>query len=182
VYESPVSAGKKASILNFLLTIGLAIVGFIYLMLAAYSQDPLWFWPKFNALPNQITVRCYGSELKLDGTSAQAQAIALLVNEQISGDKRFDPLNLTAPTYEYYQSDPGVATIELTYAAPVRIHLPNKYFTNITSLLIPLDGRYANSAIVFGLINGKPAGGSIHVTTNQPIIDYLAGSSLCSKF
>jgi hypothetical protein len=178
--DSSVSAGKKVSILDFLLTIGLAIVVFIYLMLAAYSRDLLWFWPKFDEMPVLVLVRCQGQEHRLEGTSAEAQVIAWMLNEQLSGNKRFDNLNLSAPTYEYYQTDQGVITLELLYSEPVRIHLPNMYFSNITSLLVPVEGRYANNKIVFGLINGVPAGGSIHVNSTQKIVDYFAKSGLCT--
>jgi hypothetical protein len=181
VYDSSMSAGKKASLLNFLLTIALVLALFVYLMVTAYSRDPLWFWPKFEFEPALVVIRCYGSERTLSGVSAEAEAIALLVNQQLSGSKRFDPLSLSAPTLEYYRADPGVVTLELFYAGPVRVHLPNMYFTDLTSLLVPLDGRYADSAIVFGLIDGVPAGGSLHVATNQKIINYLADSALCVK-
>jgi hypothetical protein len=174
-----ISAGKKASILDFLLTIALVIVGSVYLVVAAFSGDLKWFWPKFNSMPSQVVVLCHGHETRLEGTSLEAEALALLMNGQLSGDKRFDPLNLTPSTYAYYRSDPAVVTLELVYAAPVRIHLPNKYFTNITSLLIPLQGRYANSSILFGLIDGVPAGGSLHLTSIQPVIDRLASTGLC---
>jgi hypothetical protein len=176
-----VSAGKKASLLDFLLTIILAIAGFLYLIMAAYSHDPLWFWPKFSDMPAQIIIRCHGSERTLERNSKEAGEIAALTNDQISGDKRFDILNLTDPTYHYYETDPGVVTLELVYSDPVRIHFPNMFFTNITSLLIPLEGRYASSSIVFGLINGVPAGGSFHMKSNQAIIDYLDRSALCNK-
>jgi hypothetical protein len=176
-----VSAGKKASLLDFFLTIALAIGGFLYLILSAYSHDPLWFWPKFNAFPAQIIVRCYGNERTLDGSSYEVQRISALVNDQISGSKRFDPLSLSDQTYAYYQTDPDVVTLELVYAEPIRIHFPNMFFSNITSLLIPLDGRYASSSIVFGLIYGIPSGGSFHMTSNQAIIDYLDRSILCKK-
>jgi hypothetical protein len=176
-----VSAGKKASLLDFFFTITLSIAGFLYLILAAYSHDPLWFWPKFSSLPAQIIIRCYGSERALDGNSKEGQEISALVNDQISGDKRFDPLSLSDQTYTYYQVDPGVVTLELVYAEPIRIHFPNMFFTNITSLLIPLDGRYANSSTVFGLIDGVPAGGSFHTKSNQAIVDYLDRAALCMK-
>jgi hypothetical protein len=175
------SAGKKVSILEFLLTIGFAILALIYLMLTATSHDLLWFWPKFNNVPVQMTIRCYGQERKLEGTSEEAQAITMLVNEQLSGNKRFDTLNLSTPTYDYYQNDPGVMTLKLDYSSPVRIHLPNVYFTNITSLLIPLEGRYANTSIIFGMIYGVPTGGSLHVNSTQPIIDYLTITGLCTN-
>jgi hypothetical protein len=181
VSDLSVSAGKKASLLDFLLTILLTMAGFLYLVLAGYSRDPLWFWPKFNALPAQIIVQCYGNERTLEGNSKEGQEITVLVNEQVSGDKRFDPLSLSDQTFDYYQNDPGVVTLELVYVEPVRIHFPNMFFRNVTSLLIPLDGRYASSSTVFGLIDGVPAGGSFHTTSNQAIIDYLNRSALCIK-
>jgi hypothetical protein len=181
VADLSISAGKKASLLDFLLTIILTTAGGLYLIMAAYSHDPLWFWPKFSDVPAQIIVRCYGSERTLEGNSKDGEEITRLVNDQISGDKRFDPLSLTDPTYDYYQSDPDVMTLELVYSYPVRVHFPNMFFTNITSFLIPLDGRYASSSIVFGLINGVPAGGSFHVKSNQSIIDYLDRTALCNK-
>jgi hypothetical protein len=179
--DSPVSAGKRASVLGFLLTIVLVVAGFVYLLKTAYSSDPLWFWPRFEEMPVQVVIQCHGRTNMLEGTSPDAKNIAALVNQQISGKKRFDPLSLTEATYTHYQTDPGVVTLELLYAEPVRIHMATMHFTNITSLLIPLEGRYANTAIVFGLIDRRPAGGSIHMETNQPIIDYLSGSGLCSK-
>ena len=181
MYDSSASAGKKASLLNFLLTILLVVAGSLYLVLAAYSRDLLWFWPKFSAQPMQIILSCYGQKSIVEGTSEEALALRTLVNGQISGKKRFDPLNLTESTQAYYRNDPGVVTMEVVYSEPIRIHLPNMFFTNITSILIPLDGRYAHSAIVFGLIDGIPAGGSLHVGSNQPIIDYLTRAGLCFK-
>ena len=53
MYDSSVSAGKKASLLNFLLTIALVVAGFLYLLVTAYSRDPLWFWSKFDE-PQQV--------------------------------------------------------------------------------------------------------------------------------
>jgi hypothetical protein len=179
MYDPSVSPGKKASILNFLFTIAIVITSSIYLIMAAFSRDLLWFWPKFDVMPAQIIIHCFGNEERFEGNSQVTKEIVSLVNEQISGDKRFDPLNLTDPTYAYYQNDSGVVIMELVYAEPIRIHLPNMFFTNITSLLIPLNGRYANSSIVFGLIDGLPAGGSFHITSTQAIKDYLDRSSIC---
>jgi hypothetical protein len=177
--DMPESAGKKASLLNFLLTISIVVAGFVYVMKAAYSSDPLYFLSSFDSIPSQIELRCHGKTTYLEGSSAEAATITSLVNEQLSDEKRFDPLNLTDATYKYYRTDPDVVTLELIYAEPVRVHLPNMFFKDITSLLIPLEGRYAKSAIVFGLINEHPAGGSLHMNTNRPILDALASSGLC---
>ena len=175
------SPGKKVSILNFLITIVLVALLFYYVSMAAMTGDALWFWPLFEEMPSQVVIHCYGQEKSLEGTSEDATAIASLLNEQISGDKRWDELNLTDPTHEYYMTDAEIMVLELFYAEPIRIHLPNRFFSGIDSLLVPLDGRYADTSIIFGLIDGRPAGSSFHVGTNQPLIDYLAQEGLCSK-
>jgi hypothetical protein len=176
---SEVSAGKHVSLWGFLLTIVLVVAGAVYTLKAAYSRDPLWFWSGFEAMPSQVVIRCHDRTVILGSASPDTGGIAALVNQQLSGRKRFDPMSLSDATFAYYQTDPGVVTLELIYAEPVRVHLPNMYFTNITSFLIPLEGRYADTAILFGLIDGRPAGGALHVETNQPIVDYLAGATLC---
>jgi hypothetical protein len=177
---SEVSAGKHVSLWGFLLTIVLVVAGAVYLLKAAYSRDPLWFWSGFEATPSQVVIRCRDDRtIILGSASPDTGRIASLVNQQLSGEKRFDPMSLSDATFAYYQDDPGVVTLELIYAEPVRVHLPNMYFTNITSFLIPLEGRYADTAIIFGLIDDRPAGGALHVKTNQPIVDYLADAALC---
>lgn len=178
--ESPVSSGKQASLVGFLITIVLVVAGFIYLLKTMYSRDPLWFWPTFDSMPYQVEIQCHGHRILLDGTSDQAINIAILVNQQLSGRKPFDPLTLSDATYVYYQTEPEVVTLELIYDRPVRVHMPTMHFTNITSLFIPLQGRYADSSIIFGMIEGHPAGGSIHIKTFQAVVDYLSESELCA--
>ena len=177
--ESAVSAGKQASLFSFVLTIGLVVAGSMYLLKTAYSRDPLWFWPTFESMPSQVMIHCHGNKILLEGSSIEAINIASMVNQQLSGKKQFDPLSLSTATHDYYKTEADVVSLELIYSEPVRVHLPTMYFTNITSLLIPLQGRYADTNIVFGLIDGHPAGGSIHINSNQAMINYLDESELC---
>jgi hypothetical protein len=177
--QSQVSAGKHVSLWGFLVTIALVMVGFVYLLKTAYARDPLWFWPVFEEKPTQVVVKCHGDIIILGSSVPDTQNIASLVNQQLSRKKRFDPLNLTDPTFVYYQTDPSVVTLELIYPNPVRIHQASMYFSNITSIMIPLEGRYANSATIFGLIDNHPTGGALHMQTNQPLVDYLSKTGLC---
>jgi hypothetical protein len=172
-------SGTGASILDFFFTLVLVLSGTTYLVISASARDLMWFLPKFEARPSRIEIHCYGSLIVLDGYSSLAQEIAVRLNEQVSGDRRFDSMNLSPATHAYYRNDPTVLVLELFYSGKVRIHLPNMFFNGVTSLLVPLDGRYASSAIIFGLKDQVPVGGSFHVSSNQAIKDLLAERNLC---
>lgn len=180
-YASSPSAGRTASVLNFVLTIFLVITGFIYLSLTAYTKDALWFYPVFNAQPSVGIIRCYGEQVTLRENDAHLTAIVELVNKQISGDKRWDELNLTNVTYLDYQTGRNVMILELYYDEPQRIHSTSPFFSGFDMLLIPLDGRFASMNIMFSLIRGKPAGGSFHVETFEPVREYITNNAICVK-
>lgn len=179
--SSQQSAGRTASVLNFLVTIFLAIVAFIYLSLTAYTKDALWFNPVYNANPAFGILRCYGEEILIQEDSPHFVAITDLVNEQVSGDKRWDELNLSDDTFEYYQSSDQMMLLELHYDEPQRIHSFSPFFSNFDALLIPLDGRHAEKTILFSLVNGKPSGGSFHLETYDPLLSYIEENDLCKR-
>ncbi|HRQ23422.1 MAG TPA: hypothetical protein PLF42_08370 [Anaerolineales bacterium] len=157
------------------------ITGFIYLSLTAYTKDALWFYPVFNAQPSVGIIRCYGEQVTLRENDAHLTAIVELVNKQISGDKRWDELNLTNVTYLDYQTSRNVMILELYYDEPQRIHSTSPFFSGFDMLLIPLDGRFASMNIMFSLIRGKPAGGSFHVETFEPVREYITNNAICVK-
>lgn len=180
-YVSDQSTGKTASVLNFLVTITLAVLFLIYFSIMAYTKDALWFYPVFDAVPAQITIRCYGEQVTLDQDSEHLAVIAGMVNEQISGDKRWDELNLTDPTYQDYQTTTRMMILELSYSEPQRIHSQSPFFSGFNTLLIPLNGRFSDTYIMFALRNGKPAGGSFHVQSFEAVRSYIETNSLCVK-
>lgn len=174
------STGRNASVLNFILTVFVSIMMCIYLSLAAYTKDLLWFYPVFEAQPAFGVMRCYGEEMVLQEGSEQLAALTLLVNEQISGDKRWDELNLTDETFEYYQTSDLMMILELHYDQPQRIHSFSPFFSNFDTLLIPLDGRHAEKNLIFSLVTGKPSGGSFHLETFALVLAYIESNDLCT--
>lgn len=175
------SAGRSASVLNFLFTTFLTIAALIYLSLTAYTKDALWFYPVYDAQPVFGVVRCYGEEVLLQEGSEHLAAMTTLVNEQVSGDKRWDELNLSDETFEYYQTSNLMMILELHYDEPQRIHSFSPFFSNFDTLLIPLDGRHAEKNILFSLVKGKPSGGSFHLTTFAPVLTYIEDNDLCKR-
>ncbi|GAB4569068.1 MAG: hypothetical protein Fur0017_13340 [Anaerolineales bacterium] len=175
------SSGRTASVSNFLLTVSLAIAAFIYLSLTAYTKDPLWFYPVYEARPAFGILRCYGGEILIQEDSPHLAPITALLNEQISGDKRWDELNLTDETFKYFQTSDLMLLLELHYDEPQRIHSYSPFFSNFDTLLIPLDGRHAEKTILFSLVNGKPSGGSFHLETYAPLLAYIENNNLCKR-
>lgn len=175
------SAGRTASVFNFLITSLFAILAFIYLSLTAYTKDALWFYPVFEAQPAFAVLRCYGEEILIQKDSSHLASITAMVNEQISGDKRWDELNLTDETFQYYQTSDLMMLLELHYEESQRIHSFSPFFSNFDALLIPLDGRHAEKTIIFSLVKGKPSGGSFHLTTFDPVMEYIESAGLCKR-
>jgi hypothetical protein len=69
--------------------------------------------------------------------------------------------------------------LELHYAEPQRIHSFSPFFSNFSTLLIPLDGRHAEKNLIFSLVRGKPSGGSFHFETFAPVLSYIESNDLC---
>ena len=175
------SAGRNASVLNFLLTVFIGIVAFIWISITVYTKDALWFYPVYNAQPAFGIVQCYGEEVLLREGSDDLTAITQLVNEQISGDKRWDELNLSDDTFQYFQSSDLMMVLELHYDEPQRIHSFSPFFSNFDTLLIPLDGRHSEKNIMFSLVNGKPSGGSFHLTSFASVLSYIESKEICKR-
>ena len=180
-YPSDRSSGRTASVLNFLITVTLAIAFLIYFSITAYTKDALWFYPVFDATPAAVEILCYGGRVTLEPGSVHFTTVYGMVNEQISGDKRWDPLNLTDPTHQDYRTTDVMMVLEMSYDEPQRIHSRSPFFSGFTSLLIPLDGRYSDQNIMFALRNGKPSGGSFHLQSLEQTRQYIENNNLCRK-
>ena len=170
---------KNPSILGLLFSVTLGVLAFVYIFIAIFSRDPLWFWPRFAEVPQRIVVHCQGEDVVLEANSPHLAAITALFNQQISGEKRWDQLSFSQP--EYYRSGQDVISIETTYSEPVRIHHYNLFFRNLDTLIILLEGANAQTNPVFGLIGEFPTSGALHVEDTQPLRDYLAQNQICPR-
>lgn len=166
--------------------LSIALIGIVSVVVIAYgvislnTGDWLWFWPKFDSRPDQITLHCYGNDVVVDPYSKGFSDITRLVNASLSGEKRWDPLSLSEATYADYQTHPKMMTLELHYAEDVRVHTGTIYFSNVNTLIIPLDGRHAQVGAVFGRTDaGDPAAGSLIVDNTSVIAKQLSAAGLC---
>jgi hypothetical protein len=157
--------------------VGVALLAF--LVISFNTGDLLWFLPTFNGLPANMVVHCYGQDVVIEAGNPSYQAVNEAVNSSLSGSKRWDSLSMSDITYEEYQTSPSVMVIELRYDPPTRIHSIYKFYKNVDTIVIPLDGRHASTNAVFGHLRGYMIAGSLHVDSMEPIVNALAEEGIC---
>ncbi|MFN2212713.1 MAG: hypothetical protein ACK2UE_06540 [Anaerolineales bacterium] len=157
----------------------IVLVPLIYLIIALNTGDLLWASPVFNASPQTITIHCFGEDVYLDAGTADFEAVTDLVNESLSGRKRWDSITISNETYQDYQSHPQMMVVELTYPKPIRVHSRYKFFSNVDRIIIPLVGRHSETNAIFGRRLEYTTAGSFHVNDLTGIKDFLADSELC---
>ena len=157
----------------------LVLVPLIYFIIAMNTGDLLWASPVFNYQPQTITIHCFGEDVYLESGSADFEAMTDLVNQSMTGRKRWDSISLSDATYQDYQSDPQMMVVELTYPEPIRVHSRYKFFSNVDRIIIPLVGRHAQTNAIFGRRSEYPAAGSFHVIDLAPVKDFLMENDLC---
>lgn len=159
----------------------LAILPIVYGVIALNTGDLLWISPVFSAEPDAIVIHCYGNDVPVEPGSRGFTQITNLVNGALSGTKRWDQLSLSEATYQDYLHSSEMMVLELDYSQPVRVHSQYKFFSDVDTLLIPLDGRHASTNAVFALRQGKADAGSMHIESNAPLVEYMAAENLCRK-
>lgn len=153
----------------------------VFVIIVMNTGDILWFWPLFDEMPYQIVVYCYGEDIILKPDNPSYEAVNTVVNESLSGTKRWDPLSMSEVTYADYHINSTMMVLELTYDPPVRMHSFYKFYKNIDTLVVPLDGRHASSNSVFGRLRGHTLAGSMHIKTRTSMIITLDEQNLCPK-
>lgn len=174
-------AGSRSepSVLKFLATMGLFVIVAVYVMISLGTGDFLWFYPKFSHTPETIVVHCYGETIEMEPGSYHFEALTKITNESLSGRKRWDPLTMSQGSYQDYQTHPGMMTLELFYPEAVRVSSQYRFYSNVDNLVIPLEGRHADSNAIFGQNDGVTLGGSLHVESTDPIRQYLHNQNIC---
>lgn len=171
---------KKPSLLNLFGTAAVFIVIAVFAMVSLNTGDFLWFWPFFDETPAQITVYCYGKDVALQPGSAAFIELTTIFNENLSGYKNWDSTTMSEESWEDYQTFDQFATLVVSYSEPVRIHSTYKYFSNVDTLIVPLDGRHSASNSVFSIVRGNPGVGSFHIETIDPLIEFMNLQGVCS--
>ena len=154
---------NQPSLLNLFGTVAVLIVVAVVGFMTVNTGDPLWFWPIFNEQPTRITVHCYGEAVVLEPGGKHFDELTEVFNTTLSGYKNWDSLNLSEETWKDYQTHAKMMTLVLSYGEPVRVHSIYKYYSTVDTLVVPLDARHDTTNAVFGLNNGVPASGALHV-------------------
>lgn len=151
----------------------------IYSIISIATGDWLWFSQNFAETPRSVVVYCFGETIEINPGSYHFSALTEIANKQLSGKKRWDSLSLSEATYQEYQSRSNTKVIEFYYPEPVRVHNPSRFFSSVDTLIIPLEGRHAQTNAVFGQNSGVPAAGSLHIDSTERFEQYLQNQKIC---
>jgi hypothetical protein len=171
---------NQPSLLGLLGTVVIFVIAAGYGIVALSTEDALWFVPTFSEDAAEVAVYCRGEQATVTAGSPHLPSINVFINEVLSGRNNWDSLTMSEATYRYYRESDAVVALEIRYDHPVRVHSIYKYFSGIDTIVIPLVGRHANVNAVFGMIDGVPTAGALHVDSPDKILDYLAANGLCS--
>jgi hypothetical protein len=157
------------------LLILIGLIGlFAYGVIAAMSEDPLWFLGR-AALPDpqRIVIRVDGQKTVLTASSPGYEPLVTATKKAMSSFSNLAPrsLGLSEETLAEYQHHGTL--LELYFSAPVDFHLP---FSDgkPTALLIPIKGRHAGHGYVFRGRDGKWWAGQMVMRDAQPLLDALS--------
>ena len=170
---------SNPSVLNLVLIVVVTIAVLAYAIISLATGDWMWFSNRFAETPNNVVVHCFGNTIDFDPGTYQFSALSELMNETMSGQKRYDPLSMSSETYQDYQQHPGMVAIEFHYPTAIRVHSGYKFFSNVDNLVIPLEGRHAQTNAVFGQNQGVTTAGSLHVNSTERLKEFLRNQKIC---
>ncbi len=170
---------SSPSLVSLGLTALVITAALVYGFIALSTEDPLWFTTTFDAYPEAIDVHCYGGHTTMRPGDDDFDELVAVINETLSGSKNYDPLTMSVETYEYYLTSEAVMALELVYSQKVRIHSFYRFFSNLDSIVIPLDGRHAASNAIFGRANNLSTSGSLHYAGMPAVRAFVESSGIC---
>ena len=171
---------RQPSVWGIIGTTLVFIIVTFYAVISLNTRDLLWFWPKFENQPDRILVHCYGEDVEITAASQNFDPMSDVINDTLSGEKRWDPLSLSEATYDEYRTSPRMMTLEVYFPEPVRIHTQTAFFSNVDILVIPLDARHSAHNTLFGRTQaGDQTAGSLHVDSLDDLRAYLYTHAIC---
>jgi hypothetical protein len=170
---------KDPSIRNLVIVVVIVLVLIIYAIISFTTGDWLWFSTSFRETPYAVVLHCRGETLNIDQGSFHFSRLTRIMNESMSGRKRWDSLSMSEETYHDYQSNPQMVVVEFFYREPVRVHSTYTFYSNVDNLVVPLEGRHAQTNAIFGQNDGVPTGGSLHIESKDEFKVYLQNMELC---
>lgn len=158
------------TLLIFLLTIAI----FVYSIIAAMSEDLLWF--QGGAVvpdPARIVIRVDGQTTILNPGSPGYDAVLQAARDALSRFDNWAPISagLSEATLAEYQHSGAI--LELYFDEPVNFRQP---FSDgqPTALLIPIEGRQAAKRYVLRGKDGKWWSGAMIMRDPRPLLDTLS--------
>lgn len=170
---------KDPSVRNLVIIVVIVIALSIYAIISFATGDWLWFSSSFRETPTAVVLHCRGETVSFDQGSFHFSKLTRIMNDSMSGRKRWDPLTMSEETYNEYTTSPQMIALEFFYREPIRVHSSYKFYSSVNNLVIPLEGRHSQTNAVFGQNDGVPAGGSLHINSTDQFKEFLNNMELC---
>lgn len=170
---------KDPSIRNLVIIVIVVLILIVYAIIAFTTGDLLWFSTTFRETPYAVVLHCRGETLDIDQGSFHFSRLTRIMNDSMSGRKRWDSLTMSTETYQDYQTNPQMVVVEFFYREPVRVHSTYSYYSNVDNFVVPIEGRHAQANVVFGQNNGIPTGGALYIESIDEFKVYLQNMDLC---
>lgn len=174
-----IGSRSSPSVLNLVLIVIVIIAAVDYVLISLDTQDWIWFSNRFTETPNRVIVHCYGKSIPLDRGSNHFSVLTGIMNEIMSGQKRYDPLSVSLETYQDYQQSSEMVTIEFFYPAVLRVSNGNQTYSSVDNFVVPLEGRHVQAYTIYGQNEGVPMAGSLHVDSTERLKEYLRNQNIC---
>ncbi len=174
-----VGTRKEPSIRNLVIIVVIVMILTVYAFISFGTGDWLWFSANFSARPSAVVLHCYGETISYDPGSFQFSKFTEIMNDSMSGRKRWDPLTMSEQTYTEYQTHPQMLVVEFFYPEPQRVHSTSSLYSNVDNLVVPLEGRHSRTNAVFGQNGGVPTGGSLHIDSTDQFREFIRNMDLC---
>jgi hypothetical protein len=174
-----IGSRSSPSVLNLVLIVIVIIAVADYVFISLDTDDWIWSMNRFAETPNRVIVHCYGKSINLDWGSNHLSTLAEIMNEIMSGQKRYDPLSMSLETYQDYQHSSGMMTIEFFYPAALRVNSGIQTYSSVDNIVVLLEGWHAQTNAILGQNQGVPMARSLHVDSTGRLKEYLRNENIC---
>ena len=90
---------KNPSVRNLIIIVILVIALIIYAIISFTTGDWLWFSSSFRETPTAVVLHCRGESMSFDQGSFHFSKLTRIMNETMSGRKRWDPLSMSEKAF-----------------------------------------------------------------------------------
>lgn len=165
---------KPISLKQPLIITALILLFLIWGINTLNTGNPLWFFSSAQATytPSRIILRHYGTTITIGPDDEHFAEITAALNESLSNFRNTDlvSLGLSEGTLQRYYEEEFI--MEIYYPQPIVFNTSVR-MSNVTQLLIPIDGRHDGQGYVFMGSENRWLAGAMQMRDPEPLLGTL---------